>query len=50
MTGIYQLILRPSAKHPKDVELPQEILDDLEEWWNTANQGDEFVIRCELPT
>lgn len=35
--------------HKKSVELPQEVLNDLQEWWQKASFADEFIIRCELP-
>ncbi len=31
------------------VELPQEIVRTLYEWWWSANFCEEFIIRCDLP-
>lgn len=36
--------------HVEDVELPREVSWMLFRWWNKASFGDEFIIRCELPT
>lgn len=32
------------------VELPYEMQTALYDWWKGASFGDEFVVRCELPT
>lgn len=32
------------------VELPREIGSALFDWWERASFGDEFIVRCDLPT
>lgn len=61
MTGIFEVFV--NGKHVKDVEIPHvevdkyvlgEMLDQLRDWAEKANQDDEFKfelrVRCELPT
>lgn len=46
MTGVY--CIYKNGKHYKDVEIiPMEIYDDLVEWFENANSGDEFKIVCD---
>jgi len=64
MTGVFEIYLRTpeddAGRYPptdvpmkeeriKVVELPQEIGTALFDWWQKADCGDEFVIRCDLP-
>jgi len=46
MTGIFGIDI--NGKHIKDVEIPEEIINDIKEWWFSAKENDVFKIRCEL--
>ena len=50
MTGVFKIRITTKGKKvpQRSVELPQEILADLQRWWYAAKRGDKFEIYCLL--
>jgi len=46
MAGMFEIYV--NGKHDRDVELFEEIINQLDDWWHTTKRNGEFKIRCEL--